>query len=282
MNTVNDKYKELSLSAMRSKLAYLPFENVKSLWENYNEDQQNIIYYIFLNVEKCPLFYHDDANTAEAYSWIQDRTLHIVFRGTDEIPDFKADIELNRTCLFPDEDTKILVHKGFLRYFKSLEKAITEEINNNLDNIDVIQFQGHSLGAGMSTIASFWYGRNLKNKKKIINHTIGSPRVGNKHFVDLYNDIITENIRIVNNKDPITLFPISALYYHVDNYIYLMNNGEKDYTKDMNMFLRILYLPFQLYYRNLFLHHKCDLYIERLLKLANWDIKKLNIYCNNK
>ena len=84
--------------------------------------------------------------------------------------------------------------------------------------------------------------------------------------------VILENIRIVNNKDPITLFPISTLYYHVDNFIYLMNNGEKEYTKDMNMFLRILYLPFQLYYRNLFLHHKCDLYIERLLKLSNWDI----------
>ena len=272
MNTVNDKYKELCLSAMRSKLAYLSFEDVKNLWKNHSEDPQNIIYYIFLNVEKCPIFYHDEANTAEAYSWIQDKTLHVIFRGTDEIPDVKADIELNRTCLLPNEDKKILVHEGFLRYFKSLENAITEEINNNLDNIDVIQFQGHSLGAGMSTIASFWYCKNLKNKKNIINHTIGSPRVGNKHFVKCYNDIITENIRIVNNKDPITLFPISTLYYHVDNFIYLMNNGEKEYTKDMNMFLRILYLPFQLYYRNLFLHHKCDLYIERLLKLSNWDI----------
>jgi hypothetical protein len=277
MNTINTKYKDLCLSAMRSKLAYLSFEDIEKLWLNHKEDQKNIIYYIFLNVDKCPIFYHDDTNTAEAFSWIQDKTLHIIFRGTDELPDFKADIELNRTCLFPDEDKKILVHEGFLRYFKSLEKKITEVINNNLDNIDVIHFQGHSLGAGMSTIASYYYGKQFKNKKKILNYTIGSPRVGNKHFVNLYNDFVTENIRIANNKDPITLFPISSLYYHVDNYIYLMNNGEKENIKDMNVLLRLLYLPFQLYYRNLFSHHKCDLYIERLLKLSNWEIELIHL-----
>ena len=123
MNTVNNKYKELCLSAMRAKLAYLSLEDIKNLWLN-SKDQQKIIYYIFLNVEKAPLFYHDAANTAEAFSWIQDRTLHIIFRGTDEFPDIKADIDLKRTCLFPDEDKKILVHEGFLRYFKSLEKEI--------------------------------------------------------------------------------------------------------------------------------------------------------------
>jgi len=272
MNTVNNKYKELCLSAMRAKLAYLSLEDIKNLWLN-SKDQQKIIYYIFLNVEKAPLFYHDAANTAEAFSWIQDRTLHIIFRGTDEFPDIKADIDLKRTCLFPDEDKKILVHEGFLRYFKSLEKEITEVINNNLDNIDVIHFQGHSLGAGISTIASYYYGKQFKNKKKIINYTIGSPRVGNYHFVNCYNDIITENIRIVNNKDPITLFPISSLYYHVDNYIYLLKDSEKNYTKDINWFFRLIYLPFELYYSNLFLYHKCDMYIERLLKLANWDVK---------
>jgi len=276
MSSINEKYKELSLSATRSKIAYLEFSDIEKLWLNHKEDQENIIYYIFLNVEKCPVYYHDDVNTAEAFSWIQDRTLHIIFRGTDELPDIKADIDLKRTCLFPDEDKKILVHEGFLRYFKSLEKNITETINNNLDNIDVIHFQGHSLGAGMSTIASYYYGKQLKNKKKIINHTIGSPRVGNNHFVNSYNNIINENVRIVNNKDPVTLFPISSLYYHVDNYIFLLNDGDIEYIKDINWFLRIIKLPFQLYYRNLFLHHKCDLYINRLLKLANWNIKKLN------
>jgi hypothetical protein len=87
------------------------------------------------------------------------------------------------------------------------------------------------------------------------------------------SEIITENIRIANNKDPITLFPISLLYKHVDNCIFLKEDGtEKNIVKDKNWFVRLVYLPFEIYYRAPVSHHKCDLYINRLIKLANWDV----------
>lgn len=276
MNTEKEKYRELTLSATRSKLAYLSPDDINYLWKNSDQDENNIIYYIFKDVEKEPIFYEDTKKSAQGYSWIQNRTFYITFRGTEDLSDIKTDIKVLESPLFP-ENKSILVHKGFLLYFQILERNLTQNLYNNIDNYDVIHFSGHSLGAGMATIAAAWYSDYinvvLKKDKKIINHTIGSPRVGNSNFVKYYNSNITENIRIANYKDPITLFPISLLYKHVDNCVFLKENSEKDIKKDKHFLLRLITLPFDIYYRSPFSFHHCDVYVKRLLKLADWDVK---------
>ena len=276
MNTEKEKYRELTLSATRSKLAYLSPDDINYLWKNSDQDKNNIRYYIFKDVEKEPIFYEDTKKSAQGYSWIQNRTFYITFRGTEDLSDIKTDIKVLESSLFP-ENKSILVHKGFLLYFQILERNLTQNLYNNIDNIDVIHFSGHSLGAGMATIAAAWYSDYiniiLKKDKKIINHTIGSPRVGNSNFVKYYNTNITENIRIANYKDPITLFPISLFYKHVDNCVFLKENSEKDIKKDKHFLLRLITLPFDIYYRSPFSFHHCDVYVKRLLKLADWEIK---------
>ena len=276
MNTEKEKYRELTLSATRSKLAYLSPDDINYLWKNSDQDKNNIIFYIFKDVEKEPIFYEDTKKSAQGYSWIQNRTFYITFRGTEDLSDIKTDIKVLESSLFP-ENKSILVHKGFLLYFQILERNLTQNLYNNIDNIDVIHFSGHSLGAGMATIAAAWYSDYiniiLKKDKKIINHTIGSPRVGNSNFVKYYNTNITENIRIANYKDPITLFPISLFYKHVDNCVFLKENSEKDIKKDKHFLLRLITLPFDIYYRSPFSFHHCDVYVKRLLKLADWEIK---------
>ena len=274
MNTEKEKYKELLLSATRAKLAYLSPYDIYNLWKN-SKDENSIIYYIFNGVEKEPIFYEDNKKSAQGYSWIQNRTFYITFRGTEDLSDIKTDIKVLECPLFQDNKS-ILVHKGFFLYFQLLERNITQDLYNNIDNIDVIHFNGHSLGAGMATIATCWYSdyiKLLKKNKKIITHTIGSPRVGNSNFVKYYNTNITENIRIANHKDPITLFPISLFYKHVDNCVFLKENTEKDIKKDKNFLLRLITLPFDIYYRSPFSFHHCDVYISRLSKLSNWNIK---------
>ena len=49
-------------------------------------------------------------------------------------------------------------------------------------------------------------------------------------------------------------------------------------TKDDNWFIRLLKFPFQIYYRSPIYYHHCDVYIENLLKLSEWNVKyyKLN------
>lgn len=160
------KYRELALSATRAKISYLAFDQVKDLWINHKDNKDNInhiLYYIFKGVEECPKYYLDSQNTAHAYSWIQDNILFIVFRGTNEGPDVVTDLRLIRKKMF-DDNNDILVHTGFFTYFKSLEDDITIEINQKIETnkIDIICFNGHSLGAAMSTLASSWYRQKLK------------------------------------------------------------------------------------------------------------------------
>jgi hypothetical protein len=83
----------------------------------------------------------------------------------------------------------------------------------------------------------------------------------------------SENIRIANTTDPITLLPISSYYKHVNNCICINEqNIAKEIVTDMNWFWRLIYLPFEIYYKSIFSRHKCDEYINRLLILGEWKI----------
>jgi hypothetical protein len=263
-------YKQLALSAVRAKLSYLNYDEIISYWNNRTIiEKDNIIYYIFNEMKECPKYHTNNDETAVAYSWIENKTLHICFRGTNDGTDVLMDVSICRKKLFY-YNSSILVHSGFLKYFMFLEKSLTTEINNQFENFDDIQFNSHSLGAAAATIAASWY-NNIG--KKIINYTIGSPRVGNKYFVKFYNDTINTNIRIHNKKDPVSLIPISALYNHVNESICINQKCiATEIKKDDNWFIRLLKFPFQIYYRSPVYYHHCDVYIENLLKLSEWNV----------
>ena len=274
INNNSIDYKELCLSAVRAKLSYLEPDQIKQYWENYiNISSDDILHYIFENVKECPKYHSNINETAVAYSWIENRTLHIMFRGTNDTTDILIDISICRTKLFPNNNS-ILVHYGFLEYFMFLEKSLTKEINDKFSDFDIIQFNSHSLGAASATIAATFYSNYNNFGKKIINYTFGSPRVGNTEFTKFYKDNIDLNIRVRNKKDPVPLVPISALYTHVDDTICINQDcipNEK--VKDDNWFIRLLKFPFLIYYRSPIFYHHCDIYINNLLKISNWNIK---------
>jgi len=271
-------YKELTLAAVRAKLSYLSFDQIKDYWKNYRDiSSENIIYYIFENIKECPKYHSNINETAVAYSWIENRTLHIMFRGTNDKSDILMDISICRTKLFANNNS-ILVHHGFLGYFMFLEKQLTTEINNQFNNFDVIQFNSHSLGAAAATIAATFYNNYNTIGKKIINYTFGSPRVGNTEFIKFFKDNIGINIRVRNKKDPVPLVPISALYTHVDESICINQDCDvKEIQTDDNWFIRLIKLPFLIYYRSPIYYHHCDVYINNLLKISRWNIKYVPI-----
>jgi hypothetical protein len=270
----NIDYKGCALSAARSKLAYLDPDDLKKIWLSSSIDDKNIHYYIFKDVIHEPKYYFDANTGVNAYSWIQDRTLYIIFRGTEGKDDVKIDIDIVRSSLFPDNPS-IKVHSGFLKQFRSIKTVLIDEISAKSELIDVVHFNGHSLGGALATLAAGFFGPVIHSIMglRVICHTIGSPRIGNKDFVAWWSGKVDESMRILNVKDPVPLLPVNGFYTHINGGLEINDHLEvKILERDLPWYLRLICLPFEIYYRNPIQNHKCDLYISRLLKLADWDI----------
>jgi predicted lipase len=264
------KLQEYILSATRAALAYRSGEEMKDIWNNSTQE-------IFRNVQDPPRFY--SANGCQAHSWIQSGIFHLAIRGTEELNDVFADLNVRRTTLF-DDDSSILVHTGFLNYFNSIKDHIEADIKASLNHFHTIQVTGHSLGGAIATIASAYFGKMInmpesqkdegqtnfktkdKTKKRIVCYTIGSPRVGNTNFVNWFHTHVDESMRIANDDDPITLFPISCLYTHVSEALCVTDKCVKEIHSDTKWYWRLFSFPF---YKASVKDHSCNMYINRLL-----------------
>jgi hypothetical protein len=261
------KLQEYILSATRASLAYKSKEDLEEIWNHSCPE-------IFKNVEEPPRFY--SSNGSQAHSWIQGGVFYLAFRGTEELTDVFADLNLQRTRLFED-DASILVHNGFLNYFNDIKEDIEADLKAAAKHFHTIQVTGHSLGGAVATIAAACLGKMInthsnenglhfkpidKTKKRIVCHTIGSPRVGNLNFVKWFHTQVDESMRIANDDDPITLFPISCLYTHVSEAIYLSDKSIKEVHSDTKWYWRVFSFPF---YKSSVKDHSCNMYINRLL-----------------
>ena len=272
---VND-YKECALSAARSKIAYLGPDDVNTLWQNSQNDPSNILFYVFNNVIEQPKYYYDSVSNVNAYSWVQWSTLHIVFRGTEGLDDAKIDLMIDQEQLLPG-NKKLLVHSGFLKQFRSIQgKLIDTIVSGRGLGIKTVHFSGHSLGAALATLASGYFSPIIRDISgcRIVCHTIGSPRVGNSAFVDWWADKVDESRRFLNYKDPVPLLPLNGFYKHINGGFEIYKNGTvKDLSVDIPWYIRLLTLPFNIKCLAPTKNHACNLYIERLLALAQWDVK---------
>lgn len=266
-------YKSCALSAYRAKLAYLWPMDMENAWKKvYDED--SILYSIFNGVLDAPKHYSDTVTGAFAYSWIQGTILHFIFRGTEDLNDVKVDMKETRDYLFPG-NKKVLIHSGFLGQFRAISDELLKTIVEHKTPITAVCFSGHSLGGGLATIAAGFYSPIIRDllKCRIVCHTIGSPRVGNTGFVNWWVDKVDESRRILNFADPVTLLPINGYYKHIDNGIQLNEDGTVKFIQsDVSWIRRLYHLPSQISCSNIIQNHFTDVYINRLLRLANWGI----------
>jgi triacylglycerol lipase len=155
-----------------------------------------------------------DIDNAQAYLLKHSDGVHVLsFRGTEvtEPSDVLADLEFGKNI----EPIGGKVHVGFKgeinKLWPAIEKATAE--------IDTLYVTGHSLGAAMATIAA---GRMQSKVSALV--TFGSPRVGNKEFV---NSLSVTHYRIQNNCDDVTKVPFMLMgFAHHGTHKYLNYHGE--------------------------------------------------------
>jgi len=154
-----------------------------------------------------------DIDNAQAYLLKSSDGTHVLsFRGTEvsEPSDILADLKSGKNI----EAIGGKIHVGFKgeinKLWPTIEKAVA--------NIDSLYVTGHSLGAAMATIAS---GRMQSKVTALI--TFGSPRVGNKEYV---NSLTVTHYRVQNNCDDVTKVPFRLMgFAHHGIHVYMNYYG---------------------------------------------------------
>ncbi|XP_058724322.1 uncharacterized protein LOC131595839 isoform X2 [Vicia villosa] len=168
------------------------------------------------------------------------RRLVIAFRGTEQTAwkDFATDLMVVPAGLNPeriggDFKQEIQVHRGFLNAYDSVRTRIISLIRLAIGYVDDhsefihkwhIYMTGHSLGGALATLLALELSSNQLTTRGAISITMynfGSPRVGNKRFVKVYNKKVKDSWRVVNHKDIIPTMGRFMSYCHINQPLFL-------------------------------------------------------------
>lgn len=162
-----------------------------------------------------------------------DTDIVVVCRGTEakEWNDIKADLSFD---LSPSRAGVGKVHQGFRTYTDKLFEPIKNHVLDNPHKC--LWLTGHSLGAAMATLFASRLSRSPYDCKVEALFTYGSPKVGNRSFINNFNERITHH-RWVHDGDIVTKVPVYP-YYHSGKMHFIKNNGDvvPDYDRKLSVF----------------------------------------------
>lgn len=156
-------------------------------------------------------------------------TLNIIFRGTNSGCDWMYNVCTWKTKLKDD----VYVHSGFMSQLSSNDTlAIIHSVVKDHIHDCCVNFTGHSLGAGLATLACYIISTAMDIKSSLV--TFASPRVGNKGFRDVINTSVNiSSYRVYDWLDPVVYMP-KCNYYHVGLNVCYSNEDESWIITDSN------------------------------------------------
>mmetsp|Transcript_137865 Transcript_137865/g.384413 ORF Transcript_137865/g.384413 Transcript_137865/m.384413 type:complete len:377 (-) Transcript_137865:155-1285(-) len=175
------------------------------------------------SLEFCEHSYDDEQYDA-AYTWVKSRPnvalVHffsqadmwiVCFRGTELSGTILQDL---RTVPGPNDlSGRGRTHTGFFTAYQNLRKEVMAAVNcKACSNITAL---GHSLGGAMATLFAVDLKQTYGEGCSVRVVTYGSPRVGDRSFVEHYRSLGLEQSthRHVNLQDPVTTVPPEAMSY---------------------------------------------------------------------
>jgi len=252
--------------ARLSTMCYFNEEKLHKYYSCERPYNKNTNELVFNYIKKEPIFVHDFKTDCQLIITNYKEFLVIVFRGTESKQDVFTDLNVLQENLYlKNIDLSPKTHAGFLKQFLSVKESIIQYI----EKYDNIIFCGHSLGGALATIASLYFYFYFE-KIKIINCvTFGSPRVGDKVFSKLFDTVINESIRIVNDNDPVPCFPTTWRFEHVQGLQWLNQDVVKKEIKVWRFyrFLKYTFLNIFGYGYNALEDHSCENYIEEIINI---------------
>ena len=165
---------------------------------------------------------HKPSDT-QGFVAIKNRTIYVVFRGSESKKDFQNDASVQKVPFIKDGEK---VHIGF----KSSWEPVCEDVyaaisegSERMVTVDNLVVCGHSLGGAVATLMAYsikkrFYGFHVECC------TIGSPRVGNKVFKQNFDKSGIDSIRVVHNNDLVTHTPYIG-FQHVNFQLRIDDEG---------------------------------------------------------
>lgn len=155
-------------------------------------------------------------------------TIFTSFRGSSNIHNWLENIRVKKIA--PYVNASINVENGFYNAYNYIKSQLFDnliKLQNKYKTSDLL-ITGHSLGAAMSTLMTYdiltiYTDYNIKY---FIN--FGSPRVGNKDFVNSFNSYNINSYRITHYYDVVPHVPEEFIgYLHISNEIWYneLNNN---------------------------------------------------------
>lgn len=242
--------------ALMSKYAYSSVNEFTKFINKERIDFNEIIFYDAKVLAKSK-------EDTQVFVVISRSRIYIIFRGTEDIKDILADLDVRKVTLA----NNVTVHRGFYHQFVAIEEAVSSLLEENHEGKEII-FCGHSLGGALATFAAVHFAQKL-NSKKIICITFGSPRVGCVKFVKWFDSLVHDHWRVSNKEDAICNVPFTPRFLHTNNCISLCENNYNIVPKDFKWYKRMMKM-----WGSSLEKHACDVYISR--------IKHLNLGAHNK
>lgn len=148
---------------------------------------------------------------ADIYILENDHDIIIVCRGTEvhQKSDIKADLNIRRMSA-----TQGKIHTGFNSYVNHVWAPAVEHAQRAKTACKNIWITGHSLGGAMATLMAERFACAPLCQTPSAVFTYGSPRVGNRKFINHFNALSFTHHRWVNDGDIVTKVPFAPLFYH--------------------------------------------------------------------
>ncbi len=191
----------------------------------------------------------------------------VVCRGTD-VKDWK-DVQANLTIDLVSSRFGVgQVHRGFRNYTDYLWNNVKDHVLDNENK--TLWLTGHSLGAAIATLMARRFALdNLLPKPEAL-FTYGSPRVGDRTYINQFNDKIKHH-RWVNDGDIVTKVPFSPWYYHCGEKHGITQNGLitksiENKKKLMNIIRLVMSFGLSTFFmlKKDITNHSSELYVQRI------------------
>ncbi len=124
----------------------------------------------------------------QAFHYNDDENNVLIFRGTKELYDLLTDLSAEKVD-YPYAPTHGKVHGGFFKGFDCVRSQIEDVFNKPENQKCTTILAGHSLGGALATLAAAFIAEKYHDKPcgKVMVYTYGSPRVGEKKWVEYFN-----------------------------------------------------------------------------------------------